>query len=210
MESKSSVSMPTKSRVALAGLVFAIAVVAAVGWFLSRHGGEEEGGVPRRELSRDQLELRDGVLYARGETEAFAGLMVEAFPDGAKRIAIEISGGKPHGVSRGWYENGQLEVEEHFERGVSHGPRKRWFSNGAVKSEAQVVDGKIEGIFTRWHENGRKAAVARMVDGLPDGVSEAWHESGRPKSRVVLKKGEVIEREFFEDQNKALTKNPSS
>jgi antitoxin component YwqK of YwqJK toxin-antitoxin module len=36
--------------------------------------------------------------------------------------------------SRGWYENGQLEVEEQFVQGTSHGSRTRWYAT-AKKSE---------------------------------------------------------------------------
>ena len=38
-----------------------------------------------------------------------------------------------------------------------------------------------------------------MVGGVADGLSRGWFRSGAPKSRVVMKAGEVVSREFFED-----------
>ncbi len=189
--------MSSNTRIAVAGV--ALSLVLAAGLFVAHRGGDGVRTPELRELARHQFDLREGILYAKGESEAFNGTLAETFPGGAKRIAIVIRDGGAHGVSRGWYENGQLEVEENFVRGVSHGRRTRWHANGATKSEARIVDGAIEGVFTRWHDNGQKAAVAIMVDGVSHGVSEAWHASGARKSRVVLEAGEVVSSEFFED-----------
>ncbi|MCF7674051.1 MAG: hypothetical protein K9M97_01810, partial [Akkermansiaceae bacterium] len=147
------------SRAKIAAAAAALGLILAAGWFVARRGGDEPpAGV--REMARSQLELRDGMLYATGEPEAFGGMLVEHFPGGGRRLAIEIHDGKAHGVSRGWHENGRLEVEEHFVHGVSHGSRIRWYPNGVRKSEAQIVEGVIEGTFPGWHDKGRKAAVA--------------------------------------------------
>lgn len=206
----SSVCMSTRSKVTIAGaglaLVFALAVLP--GWFAP--DPVEEMRNTLRECMRSELELREGVLFVKGESTPFEGTMVEVFPGGVRRIAIAIQDGRPHGISRGWYENSQLEVEEHFVHGVSHGLRTRWFANGVRKSEAQIADGKVEGTFTRWHENGQLAVEARMVGGVADGLSKAWHPTGKLKSRVVLKRGEVVEREFFDQQGKPRTLQTSS
>ena len=152
------------------------------------------------ERTRDQLELREGdVLFVKETNEIFNGLLVEYYPDKVKKVAIEVTEGKPHGVSRGWYDNGQQEVEEHFVKGLSHGKRTRWYDNGTKKSEAEIDNGKIVGTFIKWHENGQKAAEAKMVDGKPDGLSQAWHPSGELKSQVTLKAGEIVSKEYWED-----------
>lgn len=190
--------MSSRAKIAAAAAVLGLAIVAGVLSTRPERGPAESIPEPP-ELRRDQLELRDGVLYALGAPAPFDGVMAESFSDGTKRVAIEIRAGKPHGLSRGWHENGQLEVEEQFVAGVSHGLRTRWYASGSKKSEAHIVDGKIEGVFTRWHENGPKAAVVRMVGGVPHGLSEAWHPSGARKSRAVLDAGEVVSREFFDD-----------
>lgn len=199
--------MLSRTRIAIVGL--AIGLVLGFSWLASPRIEEEvQAGV--KECTRTQLDLREGVLYAKGESEPFAGTLVERFPGGAKRIAIQIRAGKAHGLSRGWYENGQIETEEHFLNGASHGLRTRWYENGARKSEAQIVAGKIEGTFTRWHENGQKAAMASMVDGIPNGLSVAWHPSGKIKARAVMKMGEVVEREYFDHRGEPLAPQTGS
>lgn len=180
----------------MAGVVGSLAVAACI--LFAPRGADPASAAPR-ELPRSELELRDGVLYAQGESLPFDGVLLEHFPGGTRRVAIEIRHGVAHGLSRGWHENGQREVEEHFVDGISHGSRTRWYPNGEKKSACEIVDGRIEGTFTRWHDNGQVAAVVTMANGVAQGVSEAWYPSGARKSRVVLEAGEVVSREFFDD-----------
>jgi antitoxin component YwqK of YwqJK toxin-antitoxin module len=156
-------------------------------------------------VSRSALELRDGVLYARGEAQPFRGQIVEHYPDRTRKLALEVKDGRLNGHSLGWHQNGQMEVNEEFVQGVSHGPRTRWYANGQMKSQAQVEHGTMTGLYVEWHENGQKAAEMTLRDGQPDGVVQAWHASGLPKSRSELRDGEMVGREFFPDAQVSVT-----
>lgn len=151
---------------------------------------------------RHELDLHDTIgLCLKGTDTPFTGRLVEHFPNGTLKAAVEIVEGRPHGLSRGWYENGQLEVEEHFVGGVSHGARTRYYQSGAKKSLAQITDGEITGLFTQWHDNGRKAAEVTMMNGKANGKSQAWHRSGRLKSEIEVHAGEVVSSQSFKDSS---------
>jgi antitoxin component YwqK of YwqJK toxin-antitoxin module len=153
-----------------------------------------------RELTLLELERRDGVLFAKGEQQPFDGHLVESYTKDVRKVVIEIANGKAHGLSRGWYDNGQIEVEETFVEGVSHGPRTRWHRNGSRKAVAQIEHGKDVGTFTEWHENGQLAVKMQMRDGEPDGVVDAWFASGAPRSRVRFENGRQVEQAFWDDR----------
>ncbi len=176
----------------IAGAIVALIVVVTS----SRHVRPPSAD---KEFTRSELDLREGFLYEKGTEEPFDGILVEHYPDRRLKFAIEIRDGKPHGISRGYYDDGQQEVEEHFENGISHGMRLRWYRNGQKKSEARIVNGKIEGTFTRWHDNGQKSAEAQMDSGEAHGLSQGWHRSGARKSRVELEHGKVVSKEFWDD-----------
>ena len=185
-----------KRWIILAGVLLAATIAVTLLWNRSAQ-------TPLRSLERTELKLRDGVLYASGESRPFQGELVEYYPDKARKLTIEIKDGRLHGRSLGWYPNGQMEVEERFLAGISHGTRTRWHENGNVRSVAQIEQGKVIGSFTEWHDNGQKAAEMALRDGKPDGVVEAWHPSGRPKSRSEFQNGELVKREFFPEQQVA-------
>ena len=172
-------------------------------------GQPEPASVEGRE--RKDLELRDGILYPLDDpARPFHGMLVEFFPDGARRIEIEIADGRPHGVSRGWFENGQLEVEETMVDGLSHGTRKRWHPNGSPRSESTIVQGVIEGTFLKWHENGVQAVEMPMKNGKPHGECRAWHPSGHLKSKAHMREGTVVKREIYVDHETAATSGPET
>ena len=158
-----------------------------------------------RELRRDALELRDGALFAKGEGKPFDGVVFDNFAANTRKVAIEMHHGKADGLSRGWFENGQLEVEEHFSEGFSQGLRTRWHANGQKKSETEIARGKLEGRHTEWHDNGQKAIEMNLTNGEPEGVAEAWYPNGTLKSRTTFQSGKMVAREFFEDPSAPAT-----
>ena len=170
-------------------------------WWHSRGAAVQRRDSHRvvRELSRSQLALRDGRLYAAGDTETFNGRLFENFPNSGRKLEIEIRDGKVHGRSLGYFENRKLEVEEFFKEGVSHGLRTRWDDEGRKRSEEQIEHGKLNGRHLEWHDNGSRALEMTLRNGQPEGVAEAWFPSGELKSRTRFAGGKIVEREFFTD-----------
>ncbi len=189
-------------RLSPKSLVIGIAALVAVVVMLrSRHAPS----TAIRELRRDALELRDGTLFAKGESKPFDGVIFENFAANTRKVAIEIRHGKADGLSRGWFETGQLEVEEHFSKGFSQGLRTRWHANGQKKSETQIAHGKLEGRHTEWHDNGQKAIEMTLANGEPEGGAEAWFPNGTLKSRTTFQSGKMVARDFFDDPSAPST-----
>lgn len=144
------------------------------------------------EASPDQLERREGLLYATGSTQAFTGLLVEPYPSGALKARSEVVRGRLHGISEGWYTHGQLQVREHFSNGVSHGLRQKWHADGTRWSEATIDQGKMEGWYRRWHPNGRLAEEVEMRNNSPQGVARAFDAEGRLLREVQVEAGRPV------------------
>lgn len=177
------------------GAVLACALAAAAIWWWS-HPAPVPG-----ELPRTALELRDGRMCLRDGGDPFTGIMFERASTGQRLTEVPLQAGIVHGRARGWYDAGQLEVEEHFDNGLSDGVRKRWHANGKLKSEATIVKGELHGPYTGWHDNGQLAARLTMVHGLGEGLSEAWHPDGSKKALVTLNAGKPVKQEFFAKEN---------
>jgi antitoxin component YwqK of YwqJK toxin-antitoxin module len=164
--------------------------------FLSKPRRSDPGPV---QLLRSELVLRNGRLHRIGDTNHFSGIMIERYSDGMLRSRTVVLEGLLHGISEGWFTNGQLQVTEHFKHGVSHGARIKWHFNGTKRSEAGIAEGKLDGTFRKWHENGALAEQVEFSNGQPAGVSLAYFPSGTLKARVTLAGGEVIEQKFWKD-----------
>jgi antitoxin component YwqK of YwqJK toxin-antitoxin module len=148
---------------------------------------------------RSALIEKEGRLFLTGAARPFTGSMIERYPDATLRSESAIANGLLHGLSQGWYTNGQLEIKEQFKAGKSHGLRTRWYPSGAKLSEASIREGQLHGPFRRWHENGTVAEQVQMQRGKPDGVAWSFYPSGFAKGRAKLEQGRVVNQVFWRD-----------
>jgi antitoxin component YwqK of YwqJK toxin-antitoxin module len=188
------ISSGKKSVVFLVGLMFALGLTLFV---VTRHRPLPVTPLP--EIHRKNLEMRDGVWYQPGHTNGFTGLLLDTYEEGALKSRSAVSNGLLHGLSQGWYTNGQQQVEEHFLAGISEGVRTKWHPNGGKLSEVAIASGKLQGTFRSWHDNGMPAEEAMLKDGEPEGTSKAWFSSGFLKSQVTLRNGKIVEKQFYKD-----------
>lgn len=153
------------------------------------------------EMLRQELAFRDGRYWVRQTQLPFNGVVLENYPNGARRSRSVVSNGWLEGLSVGYYTNGLRQIEEHFREGVSSGSKTKWYEDGSKLSEAAVVDGKLEGTFRRWHANGVLAEEVTLQRGLAHGLSRAFYPSGRRKAEARMHQGQVLERQFWPDND---------
>jgi antitoxin component YwqK of YwqJK toxin-antitoxin module len=154
-----------------------------------------EPAAPLATVGRADIELREGVLYRRVDKQPFSGLVIEEWRPGHRRAEVAVREGRAHGLSQGWYENGQREVEEFFVRGVSHGTRTRWYADGVEKSQVKIRDGQLVGVFREWHPNGKLARETSLQGGVPHGDARAWDTQGQPVGSAKVEHGRLVQRD---------------
>jgi antitoxin component YwqK of YwqJK toxin-antitoxin module len=101
----------------------------------------------------------DGTLWAkRGFKDGRRdGEWITYDNTGQKPIAEEhYDNGKPDGVWKYWYPNGQLRQQISLKQGKKHGPSMEWDENGGKRFEATFDEDKLHGTATRWFRDGRK------------------------------------------------------
>ena len=76
-----------------------------------------ESAVPEVILS--SLTRTDARLCRTNETQPFTGFAIEKHRDGTLKSRSMIVNGLLHGLSEGWFTNGQTQVTENFTNGVS-------------------------------------------------------------------------------------------
>ena len=176
-----------------------VSVAASVIFYLSRQQRGVHAVLATEEAPLSSLSRRDGHLCRTNDTQPFTGFALEHHPNGTLKSRSMILNGLLHGLSEGWFTNGQKQIAEHFTNGVSHGLRTKWYASGKKLSEASIVNGHFEGAFRKWHENGVLAEQIQFHNGEPEGTSLAWFQSGSLKARARLEAGRVLEQRFWKD-----------
>lgn len=192
------IERPAGKRLWILAALIGVAVIVAVPW-LKR----ESPPVPKppvREALRSTATRQNGLLVLNGESAPFTGKLIESHSDGSRKLEMTVRDGRLDGLTRGWFPGGKPEISETFTADHSEGVRVRWYPNGEKRSEATILHGVLQGSYTEWHDNGVKSVSMTLADGKGEGLAEAWYPSGILKSRTNLKHGEVVTREYFEDQ----------
>jgi len=176
--------------------VLAVGLLAGLVWIGVAYRARP---VPMASVDRRELARRDGRWFRLTETNAFTGIMLDHFPNGALMARSMISNGLGNGVSETWYTNGQIQMRESFRNGISDGVRDKWYENGNKMSEAVIVNGRVTGLFQSWHENGKVKERIEMKDGEPDGTAWAFYPSGFASAETSVREGKVLNRRTWKD-----------
>ena len=174
--------LSTRLQFIVAGTLVVLVAMAWRGWATR---------TPLEAVLRTELMLRGGVLHRPAAPLPFKGVIVEDWRPGQRRVEVTIAEGRAHGLSRGWFENGQIEVEEHFVQGVSHGTRTRWFSEGGRKSQVEIRQGQLSGTFREWHPNGQLARETPLRAGVAHGEVRSWDVAGKLSGQRRVENGKI-------------------
>ena len=96
-----------------------------------------------REVNITDTEIREGIAYVKGETEAFTGIIKLYYENGNLESESNFKDGKQEGLSKLYYENGDLESEGNFKDGKGEGLAKEYYENGYLMAQYYYKDGKI-------------------------------------------------------------------
>lgn len=129
------------------------------------------------------------VLY---QGQPFSGTATIDSPNGIRTKAIDYSKGRKQGVSRKWFEDGNLSFEAWYEDGRQHGETKSWWSNGNLRSVSRMVNGTGQGLQQQWYTSGAKFKEIRLVDGREEGMQRSWRENGKLYNNYEAKNGRIF------------------
>jgi len=116
--------------------------------------------------------------------------------DGSKEWERGWDRGKPAGVWRSWYANGQMRSEVFFEGPAEERPMTFWFENGQRRMQGPAKDGVRCGHWRIWFENGTLAEEGDFVGSRREGEWQAWSADGqRAFVRVYQHDVRISERE---------------
>ncbi len=116
--------------------------------------------------------------------------------DGSKEWERGWDHGKPAGVWRSWFANGQMRSEVFYEGPTEERPMTFWFENGQRRMQGPAKDGVRCGHWKVWFANGKPAEEGEFVGSRREGEWQAWSEDGqRMFVRVYQHDVRISERE---------------
>lgn len=150
------------------------------------------------------------------EGKPFTGIGFVNYSEKQRSAEIKVENGRPDGKFTFWFENGKPEMkgEAHWnpekKQPVLSGDFKRWYEDGQLEVDNHFKsDGQSDGEQTQYCKDGQKQEVENFSNGKRDGLSQAWNCTPYQLTRSIhfsqgLADGEVAT--YYEDTGKPQLK----
>ena len=126
---------------------------------------------------RETIVAKIGLLEKRRKVE-FHG----EYPSGVRLCCVERYDGRPHGVSRYWYESGVLKTEANFSQGVLCGRSKHWCEDGSLMVDSCFDPGRGASEVSVFLKDGSRIVHAEFSKGV--GFADVWLWDGTYAGRA--------------------------
>jgi antitoxin component YwqK of YwqJK toxin-antitoxin module len=132
----------------------------------------------------------DGIVYEVPND----GLFQIKWPNGNLRYEWYYKDGKrADGVSKGWYENGQIKQVRNYKDNQLHGLMLHYYHNGLKKSEQNWKQNNLHGLYTMWYYartskidiKYNKWKEGTYKDGIRDGKWTFWNPYGQVEREIL-------------------------
>lgn len=96
--------------------------------------------------------IQKGIKLAKVEKDGNLISLTSFYKSGKKKFFRQTYNGQPSGLSYDWHENGNIRMEEKYNKDGRLDCIKSFYDNGAKESE--IINTNGANIDNRWHENG--------------------------------------------------------
>jgi hypothetical protein len=83
-----------------------------------------------QEITYQDLEVKDGIVYKKGEKTPFTGICIDRWENGFMMEVRAFRNGKLHGEKKNFYENGNLKTLQVFGMGEPVSKESKWDEEG--------------------------------------------------------------------------------
>jgi len=111
----------------------------------------------------------DGKYYDEAG-DLFSGVYKEVYHDTVVKTLVEVKKGLPDGLTRIYFENGQLEEIRSFKEGKMDGKWEKWNDKNIKVAEANYLDNHKHGKWFIWDDQGVLRYDMTYVKGKKSGI----------------------------------------
>ena len=155
------------------------------------------------------------VMLALSVTAQSQQPTIKRYESGAVQFEYSYRGGKLHGITKEYYETGEVKTEEHYkmgnliakkefrrdgkptydmklEDGKKMATQLQYYPTGELFRERALMDGLRHGLEIDYYRDGAKKAERNYLDGKKEGSAKGFHSNGNVQGDWIFENGEPI------------------
>ncbi len=155
---------------------------------------EEKASINPRSIPSQWVEASDHKLAQHQDTlffnnRKFSGHRFQLYPNSDTALVISFLDGLQEGITRKWYDNGQLAEKRLYIEGKKEGVHQAWWEDGKPKFIFEVSDDAYSGELKEWYSNGQLAKDFHYKKGQEEGAQRMWWADGTLRANYVVRSG---------------------
>ena len=130
----------------------------------------------QNEVPASSLELRDTLIYKKGETQPYTGHEKARIKD--KIIEYDVVNGIKQGDFKLFFLNGNLQIEGRLKNNKNVGLWKYYYETGELESKGEFENDKPKGEWTWYYPSGKIRERGNYFEGNRIGKWQDFDEAG--------------------------------
>ena len=131
----------------------------------------------KNDIPQSTLELRDSLIYKKGETRPFTGHEKARIED--KIIEYDVVNGIKQVDFKLYFLNGNLQIEGWLKDNKNVGEWKYYYNSGELESQGEFANDKPKGEWTWYYPSGTVKERGNYFEGKRIGKWQQFDERGR-------------------------------
>lgn len=119
-----------------------------------------------REVKKEEIELKNGIIYFKGEENSYNGIVKENYPNGKLKESLIVENGKVNGNVKVYYENGNLKYNTPYKNNKKEGIEKIYSLDGKLEMEVPYKNGVKDGVQKQYSKDGKLIVEATLKNNL--------------------------------------------
>ncbi len=155
---------------------------------------EEKATNSLRPIPSKWVDATDNKLTQHQDTlfynlQKFSGYLFQLYPSADTALVISFIDGVQEGITRKWYDNGQLAESRLYVQGKKEGVHQAWWQDGKPKFIFEVSDDAYTGELKEWYSTGQLAKEFHYKNGQEEGAQKMWWADGRLRANYMVRNG---------------------
>ncbi len=173
-------------------------ILVLTGMFSCKPSGTPSGQKPPLPEKMDVLETVEE-KNEQGELEKYTidpglgqkeGWFRRWSPGGQLLEETYFSKGQPDQIRILYFENGDTQIVETYQKGKFQGPYRVFHPNGKILQQGNYRDNMMEGLWTTYYENGRVKEEVTFSDNLENGPFREYYSDGTLQTEGFYRNGD--------------------
>lgn len=145
----------------------------------------------------DEMYLgEDSLVYYKDELKPYTGKSIGYYDNGNIEMEDFYIDGRLHGISKSYYPNGNIESKITYQNGALYDTAFYFYKSGEIETTIIFEEGGVKELLTNFNESSQIMAKGHTINGIENGKWYFYYPNGIKSSFEIYDNGILVDSTF--------------